>query len=131
MKAPLVALAATAAGFAAASAYLYGELSVERVRTQAEVEARSRHEARSHPPPRAIEFVPEGESTRASVMPFSQLQSSRFAPPSVGPKDTVLTSSKPATDPFEFNPREDRAPASRLERRLMRERSTLPEPPPH
>jgi hypothetical protein len=46
MKAPLIVLAATAAGFAAASTYLYRQVNVERVRTQAEVAKSNRLEQR-------------------------------------------------------------------------------------
>jgi hypothetical protein len=107
MKAPLVALAATAAGFAAASAYLYGELGVERVLTQAEVAARSKHESRIK------QIQTSGVDAQASVLPFSQMQASSFVesqpapprlsmegpshpPPSAGPTPaTADTESKP------------------------------------
>jgi hypothetical protein len=139
MKAPIVALAATAAGFAAASAYLYGELSIEPVRTQAEVEARSRHEARSKQLHQAIEIVTGGPA-QASVLPFSELKDPRFMAAQGESESAVqqtvvlqqpVGSVQKAVDPKAWDPREERAAASRLSRRLMRERAVIPEPPSH
>jgi hypothetical protein len=131
MKAPIVALAATAAGFAAASAYLYGELTVERVRTQAEVQARSKHEAHSRPLHNTIEFAAGGQA-QASVLPFSA--PTAYSEPAQ--MTTLITSVKvgtgePVSAPSEVDSREERSVASRLARRLMRERASLPEPANH
>jgi hypothetical protein len=118
MKAPLVALAATAAGFAAASAYLYGELGVERVLTQAEVAARSKHESRIK------QIQTSGVDAQASVLPFSQMETSSFVesqpapprlsmegpsrpPPSAGPTlGTADTESKLPSQPDPKRPSE-------------------------
>jgi len=133
MKAPIVALAATAAGFAAASAYLYGELSIERVQTQAEVEARSKHEAHTKQLHQSLPAVTDGESSQASMLPFSELQSSRFVAPDVAPPamTEIAKAYKPAEPTKETDVREERAATTRLTRQLMRERATLPEPAAH
>ena len=141
MKAPLVALAATAAGFAAASAYLYGELNVERVSTQAEVEARSKHEARTKQLHQSVQFATDGKPAQASMLPFSQLQTSRFVstgsePPDLAGRVDPVAAPNVAPPPvtaeqMELEARSERAPAPRVFRRLMREREMLKEPSAH
>jgi len=96
MKAPIVALAATAAGFAAASVYLYGELGVERVQTQAEVAARSKHEARSRQLHDGVVLRDSSNGSDAgdSMLPFSQVQASNYVLPQVESTVPLLSASR-------------------------------------
>ena len=106
MKAPIVALAATAAGFAAASVYLYGELGVERVQTQAEVAARSKHEARSRELHDGVVLSDSSDAsdTSASMLPFSQVRASNYVLPAA--ESTVPTLSASGIDSEQSAPPE-------------------------